>query len=127
MASIFNTLNIGYSGLTSAQAGVSTTSHNIANAESEGYTRQRVVLAASTPVMGMSGLVGNGVEIMDIQRVFDNFVFDRYTELSADKEFSDFTKATLEELSTYFPEIDEVGIKTDLKEYYKLHHETKEG
>ena len=120
MASLFNTLNIGYSGLTTAQAGVNTTSHNIANAESEGYTRQRVVSAAATPVSTMSGQVGNGSELLDIKRVFDNFVFDRYSKLSGDKEYSDYMQTTLEELSTYFPEIDEVGIKADLKEYYNM-------
>ena len=120
MASLFNTLNIGYSGLSVAQAGVSTTSHNIANAETEGYTRQRVVTAAATPVTSISGQVGNGATITDIKRGFDNFVFDRYTSLSSDKEYSDFTQSTLEELSTYFPEIDEVGIKSDLKEYYNM-------
>ena len=120
MSNLFNTLGIGYSGLTNAQAGVSTTSHNISNAESEGYTRQRIVSAAATPMSYSAGQVGNGVEVQDIQRIFDNFVFDRYTELSSDKEYADFTQATLEELSTYFPEIDEVGIKSDLKEYYTM-------
>lgn len=120
MASIFNTLNIGYSGLSAAQAGVNTTSHNISNAESEGYTRQRVVTAAATPIYQTEGNVGNGTQIMDIARIFDNYVFDRYTDITADKEYSDFTKSTLEELSTYFPEIDEVGIKSDLKEYYNM-------
>jgi len=120
MASIFNTLNIGYSGLSASQAGVSTTSHNISNAESEGYTRQRVMTAAAVPVSTRPGNVGNGVEITDIARVFDNFVFDRYTSLSSDKEYADFTQKTLEELSTYFPEINEVGIKSDLKEYYNM-------
>jgi flagellar hook-associated protein 1 FlgK len=120
MASIFNTLNIGYSGLVAAQVGVSTTSHNIANAESEGYTRQRVVTAAAVPISSNPGQVGNGVVITDIARIFDNFVFDKYTKISSDKEYSDFTTTTLEELSTYFPEIDEVGIKADLKEYYNL-------
>lgn len=120
MASIFNTLNIGYSGLVAAQLGVSTTSHNIANAESEGYTRQRVVTAAATPIFSASGNVGNGTDIMDVARIFDNFVYDRYTGISSDKEYSDFTKGTLETLSTYFPEIDDVGIKSDLKEYYNM-------
>ncbi|MFA5234279.1 MAG: flagellar hook-associated protein FlgK [Sulfurimonas sp.] len=120
MSSIFNTLNIGYSGLSAAQVGVDTTSHNITNAESDGYTRQRVVTAAATPIYGAAGNVGNGTEIMDISRIFDNFVYDRYTGISADKEYSDFTKSTLEELSTYFPEIDDVGIKSDLKEYYNM-------
>jgi len=120
MSSIFNTLNIGYSGLAASQVGVNTTSHNITNAESDGYTRQRVITAAATPVYSAPGNVGNGTQIMDIARIFDNFVYDRYTGISADKEYSDFTKATLEELSTYFPEIDDVGIKADLKEYYNM-------
>ena len=120
MSSIFNTLSIGYSGLNAAQIGVDTTSHNITNAESDGYTRQRVVTAASTPVLTSPGSVGNGTTIMDIERIFDSFVYERYTGLAADKEFSDFTKSTLEELSTYFPEIENVGIKSDLQEYYNM-------
>jgi len=120
MGSIFNTLGIGYSGLSAAQVGIDTTGHNIANAESEGYTRQRVISAATTPLQTMPGQVGNGVEIQDIQRIFDNFVFDRYSTISGDKEYSDFEKQTLEELSTYFPEIDGVGIKADLAEYYNM-------
>ena len=90
MASIFNSLNIGYTGLNAAQVGISTTGHNIANAEVEGYTRQRVSTAAATPVSMSPGQVGNGTEITDIKRVFDNFVFDRYNDISADKEYSDF-------------------------------------
>ncbi len=120
MGSIFNTLGIGYSGLSAAQTAVSTTSHNISNAESDGYTRQRVVTAAATPIFAAPGNIGNGTQITDISRIFDNFVYDRYTGISSDKEYSDFTKATLETLSTYFPEIDDVGIKFDLKEYYSM-------
>lgn len=120
MASIFNTLNIGYTGLNAAQVGVSTTSQNIANAEAEGYTRQRVVQAAATPISSNSGQVGNGTNIEDIQRIFDNFVFDRYTSISGDKEYADFAERTLNELSTYFPEIDGVGIKSDLTNYYDM-------
>ncbi len=120
MASIFNALHIGYSGLNVAQNGINTTGHNIANAENEGYTRQRVIAGASTPLITGPGQVGNGSEVLDIKRVFDNFVFDRYNSVSSDKEYSDFETKTLEELSTYFPEIDGVGIKADLTEYYNM-------
>ena len=120
MSSIFNSLHVGYSGLNVAQAGIDATSHNIANAEGDGYTRQRVTSAAATPLNSFAGNIGNGAEIVGIKRVFDNFVFDRYTSVSADKEYSDFEKKTLEELSTYFPEIDGVGIKADLAEYYNM-------
>lgn len=120
MASLFNTLNIGYSGLTASQVGINTTSHNIANAESAGYTRQRVVTAAATPIFSAAGNVGNGTQVTDVTRVFDNFVYDRYVDIASDKEYSDFTKTTLETLSTYFPEISDVGIKSDLEEYYNM-------
>ncbi|MDD2906550.1 MAG: flagellar hook-associated protein FlgK [Sulfurimonas sp.] len=120
MASIFNALNIGYSALSAAQVGINTTGHNIANAETEGYTRQRVVTAAATPITTSPGQVGNGVDITDIKRVFDNFVFDRYTTVSSSKEYSDYETKTLDQLATYFPEIDGVGVKADLQEFYNM-------
>ena len=120
MASIFNSLHIGYTGLAAAQVGISTTGHNIANAEVEGYSRQRVVTSAATPLSVNPGNVGNGTQILDIKRVFDNFVFDRYTSVSSDKEYSDYEQKTLEQLSSLFPEIDGVGIKADLAEYYNM-------
>jgi flagellar hook-associated protein 1 FlgK len=120
MASIFNTLGIGYSGLNAAQVGINTTGHNISNAEVEGYSRQRVIGSAATPLSARNGNIGNGTEIEDIKRVFDNFVFTRYSGMSSDKEYSDFEKQTLEELSTYFPEIDGVGVKSDMSEYYNM-------
>ncbi|MEA1982541.1 MAG: flagellar hook-associated protein FlgK [Campylobacterota bacterium] len=120
MASILNSLNIGYSGLNAAQVGINTTGHNITNAETDGYTRQRVVQAVATPLYASTGNVGNGVEVESITRIFNNFVFDRYSSVSADKEYSEFTQQTLEELSTYFPDIDGVGIKADLAEYYDM-------
>jgi flagellar hook-associated protein 1 FlgK len=120
MSSTFNTLNIGYSGLNAAKVGIDTIGHNIANAEVEGYTRQRVVTSASTPLSTNAGQVGNGTEVTDIKRVFDNYVFDRYSAISANKEYSDYEQQNLEQLSTYFPEIDGVGIKSDLAEYYNM-------
>ena len=118
MASLFNTLNIGYSGLNAAQVGIDTTGHNISNAEVEGYTRQRVVTSAATPLETGSGNIGNGTEVQDIGRVFDNFVFDKYNNVSSNKEYSDYERQKLEELSTYFPDVDGIGIKADLAAYY---------
>ncbi len=120
MSSIFNTLNIGYTGLNVAQVAVNTTSQNISNAETEGYSRQRVVTAAAQPLSMEPGNVGNGAKILDIKRVFDNFVFDRYRGLSSDQEYADFSEKTLSELSTYFPEIDGTGIKSDLSKYFNM-------
>lgn len=121
MASIFNGLNIGYTGLTAAQLGINTTSHNISNAETEGYTRQRVVQQSTTPLSDITpGAQGNGTQVKEIVRIHDEFVFNRYRSDSEGKEFTDFQRQTLEELSTYFPEIENVGIKYDMQEYFNL-------
>lgn len=118
MASIFNALHIGYSGLNAAQIGIDTTGHNIANAETEGYSRQRVVTAASTPLSVDPGQRGGGTQITEIVRVFDEFVFGRLANAAQNKENSDTLKKNLEELSSYFPEIDDVGIKNDMQNYF---------
>lgn len=120
MASIFNALHIGYSGLNAAQIGIDTTGHNIANAETEGYSRQRVVTAAAKPLSVDPGQRGGGTQITEIVRVFDEFVFGRLSNATQNKENSDILKKNLEELSTYFPEIDDVGIKNDLQNYFDM-------
>ena len=121
MASIFNGLHIGYSGLTASQLGVNTTSQNISNAETDGYTRQRVVQQSTTPLGNIEpGAQGNGTQVAEIVRIHDEFVFSRYRTESEKKEYSSFERQTLEELSTYFPEIENVGIKYDLQEYFNL-------
>lgn len=118
MASIFNALHIGYSGLNAAQVGIDTVGHNISNAETEGYTRQRVVTSAAYPLGVDPGQRGTGTQITEIARVFDKFVNDRYTSAAQNKEYSDTLKKNLEELSTYFPEVDGAGIKNDLQNYF---------
>lgn len=118
MASIFNALHIGYSALNAAQIGIDTTGHNISNAETEGYSRQRVVTAAAYPVSLTPGERGNGTQITEIVRIFDSFVFSRYSAAAQSKTYSDTLKKNLEELSTYFPDIDNIGIKTDMQSYF---------
>jgi flagellar hook-associated protein 1 FlgK len=121
MASIFNGLHIGYSGLSASQLGINTTSHNISNAETEGYSRQRVVQQSTTPLGNiMPGAQGNGTQVKEIVRIHDEFVFSRFRAESQSKEFTDFQRQTLEELSSYFPEIENVGIKFDMQEYFNL-------
>ncbi len=118
MASLFNTLSVGYTGLNAAQVEINTTGNNVANANTKGYVRERVMTSAATPLTMHSLNVGNGVKVQNIARVFNNFVFDRYNAVSADKENSDTKRQTLETLSTYFPEIDGVGVKADVQKYY---------
>ncbi|NUU31181.1 flagellar hook-associated protein FlgK [Arthrobacter sp. C9C5] len=72
--STFGALNTAYRGLTAAQQGMNVAAQNIANAATEGYTRQRVQQSAiAAPAQGLMGSgrpeSGNGVSVDGIARL----------------------------------------------------------
>ncbi|MEY6431896.1 flagellar hook-associated protein FlgK [Thioalkalicoccus limnaeus] len=69
-----NLIQTGLSGLNAARSGLATTSHNIANAATPGYSRQRVFQTAATPIHAGPGFVGTGTRAVDIQRSYDQFL-----------------------------------------------------
>lgn len=74
MADIFGTAT---SGLQAYQRALSTASHNIANANTPGYSRQRVELSTRPPQLSGAGYVGSGVQVDSVRRVYDQFLTDR--------------------------------------------------
>jgi flagellar hook-associated protein 1 FlgK len=80
MSSIFGSLQNVNKALQAQQAAIQTTGHNIANANTEGYSRQRVNLTPSMPfpspgwnAPAIPGQMGTGVEAGSIQRIRDDF------------------------------------------------------
>ena len=67
-------LDIGTSGLLAFQRSLSTTGHNIANSDTQGYSRQRTQLATRVPMLTGAGWVGTGVKVAGVQRMYDNFL-----------------------------------------------------
>ncbi|HEU4780091.1 MAG TPA: flagellar hook-associated protein FlgK [Steroidobacteraceae bacterium] len=67
-------LSTGLSSLRSLQRALDTTSHNIANVATPGYTRQRVEFSARQPQMSGSGWIGTGVEASTVRRIYDQFL-----------------------------------------------------
>lgn len=74
MRSTFFGLNIGYSGLAAQQRALDVTSHNIANANTPGYTRQDAIMEPMAPIKTLQGYVGTGVEITELRRIRDQFL-----------------------------------------------------
>ena len=71
MSDIFN---IGVSALMSTQQVLNTIGHNISNANTPGYSRQRVELTARPPQVAGSISQGQGVEVTSISRLADSFL-----------------------------------------------------
>ncbi len=75
MASTFFGLDIAYKGLTAANAALNTTANNIANVQTDGYSRQLVTQKAADPLRSYTsyGTLGAGVETVSIDRQRDQF------------------------------------------------------
>jgi len=71
---VADVLNNGISGLLSYQRAISTTGHNIANADTVGYSRQRTLFTAQTPQNMGAGWMGNGVRVLAVERQYNDFL-----------------------------------------------------
>lgn len=65
---------IGVSGLNAANLGLTTTGHNIANVNTDGFSRQRLAQSAPYPLLSGSGFNGLGVKVDSITRMYDRFL-----------------------------------------------------
>jgi flagellar hook-associated protein 1 FlgK len=81
MSAAFFGLNTALRGLVASQLMMDTAAHNTANANTPGYSRQRVNLVASDPYSfpgfnrsGIPGQIGTGVSVSTIMRVRDAFI-----------------------------------------------------
>lgn len=86
MASQFFGLNIAYTGLLASNAALNTTAHNIANEQTEGFSRQQVNQTAANPLRTYTsyGCSGSGVDVNGIERVRDAFYDFKYWENNGD-------------------------------------------
>lgn len=90
MSSLFYGLQIARSALTASQKGINLTGHNISNANTTGYTRQRLVVESvqpSTTAVRISpvekGAVGAGVDVKAIEQVRSDYLDRQYRNQSA--------------------------------------------
>lgn len=112
MRTTFGTFNIATSGLFASQRALDITSNNISNANTEGYSRQKVLQRAGLPVGGdPRGLVGTGVDAYDIVQIRSQYMDNKYW--GQVKSYSEWkTKSEgLEEVEAVFNEPSETGIR----------------
>ncbi|MBK0095349.1 flagellar hook-associated protein FlgK [Erwinia sp. S63] len=67
-------INSAMSGLSAAQAALSTTSNNISNYTVAGYSRQTILLNQANSTLSGNSYYGNGVNVTGVQREYDEFI-----------------------------------------------------
>uniref|UniRef100_UPI004057977D flagellar hook-associated protein FlgK n=1 Tax=Agathobacter sp. TaxID=2021311 RepID=UPI004057977D len=104
MPSQFFGLNIGMSALSAFQASISTTANNIANVQTEGYSRQNTTLesTAALRVYATYGSTGTGVAATEIKQERDLYYDTKYWENQASLGYFEQTLYYLEQIETTF-------------------------
>ncbi|MGO4220267.1 flagellar hook-associated protein FlgK [Lysobacter sp. TAF61] len=77
-------LSTGTSALLAFQRALGTVGHNVANAATPGYSRQRVEFAARPGQANGPGYIGQGVDVARLQRLADGLVFARQVDSSGE-------------------------------------------
>ncbi|WP_158736818.1 flagellar hook-associated protein FlgK [Alteribacillus sp. YIM 98480] len=125
MSSTFHGLETARRGMSTQQAALHTTGHNISNANTEGYTRQRVNFAQTEPYPNaarnaprMPGQIGTGVQADFVQRVRENYLDIQYRGENAQASYWETRYDSLERIEDLMNEPSEEGIATTMDEFW---------
>lgn len=109
-------ISIGISAFRAAQAGLTTTSNNIANAGTDGYSRQRVELAAKGPLAGNTS-AGTGVDVVGVSRYRDAAVESSITAGVSGKAASEARLAAMQGIESILAP-SEYSIHSSVTEFF---------
>lgn len=120
MANTFFGLNIGTTGLYASNAWLNITANNIANAGTDGYSRQTATQTATTPIRVWQryGQVGSGTEVTDIRRIRDAYYDVKYMENQSKLGDSAAKSYYLIQMEDYFADDGKSGFTTEFGTFY---------
>ena len=121
--STFGGLSTAYTGLAAARAGIDTIGQNMANVNTEGYTRQRVSQSANGSLAGIGPLDtlfrgGTGVSVDMIQRLGNALLESRVRGASASSGYADMTSTVQDALETALHEPGDTGLAAKLHDFW---------
>lgn len=96
-------MSIGMRGMFAATAALNVTSHNIANANVKGYSRQEAELETAQGQFTGAGFFGKGVNVVNVKRAHDDFLTMQATAAAALQAKDSARSTQLQELEKLFP------------------------
>ena len=116
--SIMSVLNIGAEAIAAQQQAVQTTSHNLANVNTPGYSRQRVELTAAKPDFLGRYSLGRGVVATGVTSVVDGFLEAQLVGLQGSLGYNDAEHRALEGVAAAFPVEEGKGVGAALNGFF---------
>ena len=110
-------LGIGQSALAAAQLGIATTGHNIANANTPGYSRQILLQSAAAAQNDGGSFIGQGTKVGDVRRIYNEFIGQ---QVNASQSAQNYSAAYLNQVQRINNLVADqtAGISPSLQEFF---------
>ncbi|MGA8182526.1 MAG: flagellar hook-associated protein FlgK, partial [Terriglobia bacterium] len=118
MSGIGMVLDIATSALNAQQQSIDVTAHNIANVNTEGYSRQTPDLETKQPMVNNGLIMGRGVDVDQVTQSSDRFIEKRLMQEKSSLSSSSEMEKYLQVLEGYFNETADTGMSTMLTDFW---------
>ena len=116
--SLSSALEIGKAGMRVYQVAAEVVSENIANVNTEGYSRQRVVLETAPPTTANGFPLGTGVKISVVERYYDSLLQKQLVNAGTTSGFDSKKTEVLQQMEPIFNEIAQDGLGAALSDFF---------
>ena len=125
MQSTFSGIELGKRGILAHQRALQTVGHNLTNASTEGYSRQRVHLQATPPIYrpqlnraDTPGQIGQGVDIARIERVRDGLLEGRIVTASGDQSYWETRDRYILQMEQVYNEVGDSSVRNLMDRFW---------
>lgn len=126
MGSTFSGIELGKRSIMAHTDAISTAGHNISNANTEGYSRQRVQLKEFDPLYRpdlerpeRAGMIGQGIDVQSITRIRDEMLDQRITAQQNQESYWDTRSKYYTMIEQIFNEPDEVSVRSNMDKFWE--------
>ena len=126
MANSFGAIEIGKRSLMAHTQQITTAGHNISNADTEGYTRQRVQVRSFDPLYRPDltraetpGQIGQGTDIESINRLRDELLDQRIVAQTNQETYWSTREKYYTMIEQIYNEPDEISIRTNMDKFWQ--------
>lgn len=126
MGSTFSGIELGKRSIMAHTDAISTAGHNISNANTEGYSRQRVQLKEFDPLYRpdlerpeRAGMIGQGIDVQSITRIRDEMLDQRITAQQNQESYWDTRSKYYTMIEQIYNEPDEVSVRSNMDKFWE--------
>lgn len=110
-------ISISVSGIRAAQQALMVTSHNVTNASTDGYSRQRTIQATNIAINTGTGSIGQGTHVVTVERMYDKYLSGQVNSAQTQVSYLDSLYTQLSQIDSMLADAD-AGLSPALQGFF---------